>query len=91
MTAQPNHFIAEDEYHALEATSLVKHEYFDGKIYAMTGGTEPPNLIVGNIFAAFHRQLRKRRCRIYTSDQRIKVLTTDLQTYPDVTIGDCPG
>jgi Uma2 family endonuclease len=86
MTAHAKYSITEDEYDALEATSAVKHEYFAGKIYAMTGGTEPHNLIAGNVLAAFHSQLRKRPCRVYASDQRIKVLATGLQTYPDITI-----
>ena len=34
-----------DEYLALEEKSEVKHEYFDGEIFAMAGGTPTPALL----------------------------------------------
>ena len=37
------------EYFALEARSEVRHEYFDGEIFAMAGGTKSHNLITQNI------------------------------------------
>lgn len=65
---------------------MIKHEYYRGRIYAMTGAKEPHNLIASNIIASFHRQLRRKPCRVYPSDMRIKVIRTGLNTYPDVTI-----
>lgn len=86
MIPQPAHYITEEEYLAFEASSPRKHEYFYGEIYAMTGGTESHNLLAGNAHASLHTQLRKRPCKVYNSDQRIKVMATGLHTYPDVTI-----
>ena len=40
------------EYFALEARSEVRHEYFDGEIFAMAGGTKSHNLITQNMTAA---------------------------------------
>lgn len=86
MTAQPKRYTTEEAYLEFEQTSVGKHEYFHGEIYAMTGGTEAHNLLSGNTYAALHAQLRRRPCRVYNSDQRIKVQATGLYTYPDVTI-----
>lgn len=74
------------EYLALERASNVKHEYLDGQIYAMAGGTPVHaalQLAVPNLLFA---QLRTGRCRALGSDLRIRVLATGLATYPDVTI-----
>lgn len=86
MTAQPRRSITEEDYLAFELASLSKHEYYQGEIVAMTGGTESHNLLAGNIYAALHGQLRQRPCRVYNSDQRIKVVASGLYTYPDVTV-----
>ena len=86
MAVQPKHFVTEAEYLALERDSLVKHEYYDGEIFAMSGATEARNLIASNVVAALHGQLRRRPCRVYGSDMRVKVLRTGLNTYPDVSI-----
>ncbi|NJM06327.1 Uma2 family endonuclease [Candidatus Gracilibacteria bacterium] len=86
MTAQPHQYMIEEEYLAFERSSTTKHEYYAGRIYAMTGAKEPHNLIAGNLVAAFHPQLRRKPCRVYASDMRIKVVTTGLNTYPDIVI-----
>lgn len=86
MTAQPLPTLSEAEYLVNERASTIKHEYYRGRIYAMTGAKEPHNLIAGNTLATFHSQLRRKPCRVYPSDMRIKVLRTGLNTYPDVTI-----
>lgn len=41
-------YITEAEYLALEEKSEVKHEYYAGQIYAMSGGTEDHSLIAAN-------------------------------------------
>jgi Uma2 family endonuclease len=86
MTAQPKRYITEDEYLAIERSHDEKHEYYAGAIYAMTGGKEPHNLIAGNAHAALHAQLRRRPCRVYQSDMRVKVMQTGLNAYPDVLV-----
>lgn len=74
------------EYLVLEATSNTKHEYLAGQIYAMGGGTPEHAAVAGNVVALLNAQLRGRQCRVYTSDLRVRVLTTALATYPDVTV-----
>lgn len=86
MTAQPLVYITEEEYLTRERTSTTRHEYYQGKVYAMTGGTEPHNLIAANTLATLHSQLRPRPYRVYHSDMRVKVIRTALNTYPDVTV-----
>jgi Uma2 family endonuclease len=86
MTAQPQLAISEEEYLVYERAGTIKHEYYRGRIYAMTGTKESHNLIAGNTLATFHSQLRHKPCRVYPSDMRIKVLRTGLNTYPDVGI-----
>ena len=56
MTVQPQPYISEEAYLAFERASPTKHEYYDGRIYAMTSAKEPHNLIAGNLVAALHPQ-----------------------------------
>lgn len=86
MTTQPQHYIPEEEYLAFERASSTKHEYYDGRMYAMTGAKEAHNLIASNLVAALHPQLRRKPCRIYSSDMRVKVVKTGLNTYPDIVV-----
>lgn len=86
MTAQPEATISEEAYLEAERSGTIKHEYFRGRIYVMTGAKESHNLIAANTLASLHGQLRKKPCRVYPSDMRIKVLRTGLNTYPDVVV-----
>lgn len=86
MTALPKPRISEQEYIAFERASAIKHEYFDGRIYAMTGASAVHNLIAGNTLAALHGQLRGKPCQIFPSDMRVKVQQTGLYTYPDLVV-----
>jgi Uma2 family endonuclease len=74
------------EYLALETASNVKHEYLDGQIYAMAGGTPQHAALQLAVPNLLFPQLRAGRCRAHGSDLRIRVLATGLATYPDVTI-----
>jgi Uma2 family endonuclease len=74
------------EYVAFERTSNVKHEYLDGQIYAMAGGTPEHAALAVAVSSALHVQLRGKGCVVYSSDLRVKVQSTGLVTYPDVTV-----
>ena len=74
------------EYLTFERKSESKHEFFDGELFAMTGGTPAHSLIASNFIREAGNALKDRPCVVYTSDLRVKVNATGLYTYPDVTI-----
>ncbi len=75
-----------EQYLALEEASATKHEYYDGKIYDMAGGSGDHALIQANLTIAVGQLLQKTPCRVYSSDLRIGVEEIDLYTYPDLTV-----
>lgn len=77
-------YITIEEYLSLERQTDYKNEYFAGEIFAMSGASEEHNLISGNVFAELHVQLKKRPCKVYNNDMRVKVSPTGLYTYPDI-------
>jgi Uma2 family endonuclease len=84
MFALPKNFMTPEEYLKFERQSEIKHEYLNGEIFAMSGASERHNLIVFNTIAILHGQLRKRPCKAYPSDMRVRVKGTSFYTYPDI-------
>ena len=80
-----------EEYFALEAQSEVRHEYFDGEIFAMAGGTKAHNLITQNITLALRAGLRGKGCQVFMEDVRLAVQDDFHYTYPDVVVSCDPG
>lgn len=81
-------FSAQD-YWDFENGSELKHEFFEGRVYAREIPDERHHELVGNILASLHQQLRGKPCRVRSSDQRLEIEETGLQTYPDVMVA-CP-
>lgn len=73
------------DYLAVEEISTVRHEYLAGEIYAMAGGSVLHAALAASLLASLHGQLGG-RCRVYSSDLRVRVLATGLASYPDVTV-----
>lgn len=79
-------YISEEEYWELERHSSGKNEYFNGRIYAMAGGSNRHAVLCMNAGALLHDQLRGGPCRAVASDQRMKIEATGLHTYPDISV-----
>lgn len=75
-----------EEYLRLEEHSNVKHEFLDGQMFAMAGGTPEHGAIAMRIAASLVAQLRGRPCNVYSSDVRVRVAATGLDTYPDLSV-----
>jgi Uma2 family endonuclease len=75
-----------EEYRSFERASNMKHEFLDGVIYAMAGGSPEHAAIAGNVIFTLSAALRDRPCRVYSSDLRLHVLDTGLETYPDASV-----
>jgi len=74
------------EYIAHEESTNAKHEYVDGQIYAMAGGSPEHSALIASVATQLANQVRGGRCRVHSSDLRIRVIATGLATYPDVTV-----
>lgn len=73
------------EYVALEDESSIRHEYLDGEIYAMAGGSPDHAALAAAVIGILRSQLQ-RGCRAFTSDLRVRVPSTGLATYPDAAV-----
>ncbi|MBA2504070.1 MAG: Uma2 family endonuclease [Pyrinomonadaceae bacterium] len=76
------HYTLED-YYAIEEMSEIKHEYYDGEIFAMVGASFNHNLIAGNLFAALKVKLKGTGCDALINDMRV-CTSEGLYTYPDI-------
>ena len=86
MSSQPKLFLSPEEYLVLERVAELKSEYFRGEVFAMSGASPSHVLIVANVVAALHGQLRQSPCSVYSTDLRVKVNASGLYTYPDVVV-----
>jgi Uma2 family endonuclease len=74
------------DYLDLEGASNVKHEFLDGEIYAMAGGSPRHAALTLAVGGTLLAQLRGGPGRAFSSDLRIRVRQTGLATYPDVAV-----
>jgi len=74
------------EYVSFERGSNVKHEYHQGEILAMAGGTAEHAQLAAAVIRDLGGQLRGSTCRVFTSDLRVRVAASDLATYPDAAV-----
>lgn len=65
---------------------MLKSEFLDGEMFAMSGGTQPHSLIACNLISALASELKNSPCVVLNSDMRVKVQACGLYTYPDVTV-----
>lgn len=74
------------EYIELEEKSPARHEWLDGVIYDMAGGTPDHAGLALTVGRLLGNQLEGKRCRVFSSDLKIRVLATNLGTYADISV-----
>ncbi len=83
-TARRLHYTYAQYLEALD-TSGIKLEYCDGEIYAMAAGT-PAHADLAAVMIRLLGNALIGRCRVSSSDLKIRVEATDLSTFPDVSV-----
>lgn len=83
--AERSHLSAAD-YLAWERLQAVRHELFDGEVFARATGGLRHNALSSNVNAALHAALRERGCLVLSSDQRVGMAAGERYVYPDVTV-----
>ena len=79
-------YISPADYLALERASDVKHEYYKGEIFAMSGASVAHNKVFSNFFGELAYQLKGKECKPFGSDLRIHIPSNSLYTYPDILV-----
>jgi Uma2 family endonuclease len=74
-----------DTYLDMERGSTVKHEYLDGYVYAMAGGTGRHSRISVNVITLLSLHLRGRVCQVFNSDMRVRIDQSNY-VYPDASV-----
>jgi Uma2 family endonuclease len=84
--AAPHHVFTYREYLEREQETGLKHEFLHGQVFAMAGGTPEHARLIAAVTIALGRMLDSQRCRIFSSELKVRVKATGLATYPDVTV-----
>ncbi|MEG4283889.1 Uma2 family endonuclease [Microcoleus sp. A006_D1] len=75
-----------DEYRAIEETAEERHEYCNGEIIAMSGGSEVHSAIACNLLIYLGFLLRDTDFRLYNSDLRVWIPQYHCGTYTDLMV-----
>ena len=81
--------ITPEEYIALERKALpdakvIRSEYSNGQIIAMSGASFAHNLITTNLTASLHTRLKNSGCVVFANDMRVGMPSRRSYFYPDV-------
>lgn len=86
MTAQSSPRLTYAEYLEREATAAQKHDFINGEILAMAGGSIEHGALASAIAGEVRTALIGKPCRTFSSDVRVSVEATGATFYPDVSI-----
>ncbi len=86
MSVLTKSYVSVADYLALELSSEVRHEYENGEVREMPGGSEDHSTIGVNIKVSLRLALKDKPCGIHGGDLRIKIPHTGLYTYPDISV-----
>ncbi|MBO0350853.1 Uma2 family endonuclease [Phormidium pseudopriestleyi FRX01] len=87
MIANPDrNYMSPEEYLEWEEKQPLKHEYMNGEIIAMTGGTIAHNEIAINLTMALKNHLRGKGCKVLMADSKLEVSESGPFHYPDVMV-----
>jgi Uma2 family endonuclease len=85
MVALPDRILMSvEEYFAWELTQQERHEFWDGEVVAMSGGTKKHNRVAINWVQQLNAAIGDRDCEVYISDVKVQVQANRKYFYPDV-------
>ncbi len=84
LTSSPPETLSLKAYRNLETSAETKHEYHDGEIIEMTGGSINHNSILINLIVLLKLALRGTNYRLQSSDLRLWIPQYNRGLYPDL-------
>lgn len=86
MTAAQASRVTFAEYLKQETTSTIRHDFINGEVYAMAGGSIEHGALAANVIGELKAVLGGKPCRVFTSDVRVRVAATHASFYPDLSV-----
>jgi Uma2 family endonuclease len=86
MSAHAHPRLTPEEYLEIERAAEFKNDYYDGHMYAMSGGSLRHAVVIANLSRALGNALEKSPCTVAATELRLRVGSGRLYTYPDVVI-----
>jgi Uma2 family endonuclease len=90
MTAAQKLKMTYAEYLAAEERSEEKHDFLDGEVFAMSGGTLRHSALASACSALLRAALAGRGCIVFESNARVRRVEARFSCYPDVTVACGP-
>jgi Uma2 family endonuclease len=84
--AAPRPWIGYAAYLDIERESGRRHEWLDGQVYAMAGGSLSHSALAVAVAAELRSLSRASGYQVFSSDAKVRVIATGLATYPDVSV-----
>ncbi len=78
--------LTREDYLEMEAAAEYKSEYYDGEVFAMTGGTLRHSIICFNINAVIWSAVRDKPCTGFESNMKLEVASANAFMYPDAMV-----
>ncbi len=69
-----------------EKTAQIKHEYVQGRVYAMVGAADGHVRLTMNFGFRLHTHLRGTPCSVYIADMKVRIDRGEAFFYPDVLV-----
>lgn len=88
--AQETRYYSPQEYLELEVNSEIRHEYINGLIIPMTGGTPNHNQLALNFSGTLNYLLKRQPYQVFVTDQRLWIPSRKIHTYPDIMVVKTP-
>lgn len=79
-----------EAYLKFEETSDVRHEFRDGQVYAMAGGTVNHNRLTRRMASLLESQPSLKRCGIFSENMKVEAVRGVYMPYPDVVVACHP-
>ena len=86
MSAYPQPRLTPEQYLEIERAAEFRSEYYNGRMFAMSGGSGPHAFITANCVGELGNRLKDRPYRVAGIDLRVRASASGLHTYPDISV-----
>jgi Uma2 family endonuclease len=73
-----------EQYIQIDESGYIKHEFINGQLYEISGASDLHNEICYNLTHLLKTGLKGKEYKVYMESVKVKILSEDYYSYPDV-------